>query len=364
MKQIFKHIKLANGKRRDVVVEAGLIQEVSEQYDGSADVIELPDDAYLSPGWIDLHTHAFPKYPPYGAEADDIGWKTGVTTVVDAGTCGADDIQEFYEFAERCKTRVLSFLNISRVGLSRTDELSDLTNLSLDAAEAAMTMYPAFIVGIKARMSGSVVGESGIEPLKLAKKLQDRVKKPLMVHIGSAPPQVEDILHLLSAGDIVTHCYNGKENNVFNQTGTPLPALTKAIDRGVLLDIGHGTESFSFKAAEYGQTSGVVFDTISTDIYNGNKEGGPVYSMATTLTKLLALGSSLESCIQAVTEKPAVAIGRADLGQLRPGAKAEFTVFRQVDESSELIDSYGNKRYSKTTIKPIGVYIGGLYHEL
>ncbi|WP_353625714.1 hypothetical protein [Bacillus sp. JCM 19041] len=161
-------------------------------------------------------------------------------------------------------------------------------------------------------MSASVIGENGLKPLLLAKRLQRNVNKPLMVHIGSAPPQVSDILRHLDQGDIVTHCFNGKSNNLFDQKGKPLSALLDARSRGVLLDIGHGTASFSFAAAECAKKAGVAFDTVSTDLYEGNKRNGPVYDMATTLTKFLALGATLETCIQSVTEKAAAAIGRKD----------------------------------------------------
>lgn len=363
MRQVIRNAKFVNGQRWDIVVEQGDIVELSREYRGDGQSITIPENAYLSAGWIDLHTHAFPKYRPYGAEADEIGWRSGVTTVVDAGTVGANDVTEFHAYAQKRKTRVLSFLNISRVGLAKLDELSHIDDISLDAALAAVKQYPSFIIGLKARMSASVIGENGLQPLVLAKKMQRHVNKPLMVHIGSAPPKVSDILHYLEHGDIVTHCFNGKSNNLFDKKGKPITALLDARRRGVLLDVGHGTASFSFPTAECAKRAGVALDTISTDLYEGNKRNGPVFNMATTLTKFLALGVTLETCVQAVTEKAAMAIGREDLGIIQPGAKAEFTVFELEEKEQELLDSHGNKRYSTQQIKPIGVYLGGEYHE-
>ncbi|WP_353625713.1 hypothetical protein [Bacillus sp. JCM 19041] len=109
MRQVIRNAKFVSGQRRDIVVEQGEIVEVSTEYQGEGQTITIPENAYVSAGWIDLHTHAFPKYRPYGAEADEIGWNTGVTTVVDAGTVGANDIGEFHAYAQKRKSRVLSF---------------------------------------------------------------------------------------------------------------------------------------------------------------------------------------------------------------------------------------------------------------
>lgn len=364
MRQLLKNVTLVNGEKRDIVIQDGIIVEITEDYQGSGDIIQTPLDCYVSPGWIDLHTHAFPKYPPYRAMPDEIGIQTGVTTVVDAGTCGADCIDEFYQLAENSKTRVLAFLNISRIGLKEINELSNLDNISLEAIEKTVKEYPNFVIGLKARMSASVVESSGIEPLRMAKIVSETTGLPLMVHIGSAPPKIEDILPLLDRGDIVTHCFNGKSNNMFDSDGLPIPELQTAIERGVALDIGHGTASFSFDVAKQAREAHIQFDTISTDIYNGNKENGPVFDMATTLSKFLALGYSLPDIIRAVTEKPAKLIHRNDLGQMKPGAVADFTLFRIVEEEKTFIDSSGKTLTFPIHLQVKAVIRGGEYFEL
>ncbi len=75
-----------------------------------------------------------------------------------------------------------ALLNISRIGLLRQNELADSRDLDMDLASAAIARHPGFIVGIKARMSGSVVGENGLQPLRMAKALQQaHGRLPLMV---------------------------------------------------------------------------------------------------------------------------------------------------------------------------------------
>src|SRR5699024_3606213 len=112
---------------------------------------------------------------------------------------------------------------------------------------------------------------------------------PLMVHIGSGPPAIQNILELLQKDDVITHFLNGKANNLFDREGKPLPELQRAIDRGVHLDVGHGNASFSFTVANQAKANEVHFDTISTDIYRKNRMYGPVYSMSSVLTKFLYL---------------------------------------------------------------------------
>src|SRR5699024_12431101 len=105
-----------------------------------------------------------------------------------SGSCGADDIDSFYTLSQEIPTRLLSFLNISRVGLKIKNELADLSSLSFQAIESSLKKYPDLIVGLKARMSASVVGTNGIEPLNRARQYSDELHVPLLVHIGNAPP--------------------------------------------------------------------------------------------------------------------------------------------------------------------------------
>src|SRR5690625_507010 len=358
-----KGAMLVNGHKCNIQIKDGFIENITADYIGAGDVISVPEDVYVSPGWIDLHTHAFPKYKPYCSYPDDIGYKTGVTTVVDAGTCGADDIDELHNIAKSSKTRVLSLLNISRTGLKTRNELADLSLLSYEAFHQAYEKYPDMIVGVKARMSGSVIGDNGIKPLEIAKQFAKKINKPLMVHIGSAPPKLAEIVRRLEKGDIITHCFNEKVgNNIFNKDQSINEAVLRAIERGVYLDIGHGTSSFSFNIAEKAKESQVPFDSISTDIYEGNRVNGPVYDMATTLNKFLKLGYTLSETIRSVTEMPAKIINQPELGKLTVGARADLTLFKVVDKEKTLVDSLGRKRTSSKVIEPYAVIVDGHYY--
>ncbi|MFS1126194.1 amidohydrolase/deacetylase family metallohydrolase, partial [Enterococcus faecalis] len=205
------------------------------------------------------------------------------------------------------KTNVYALMNISKWGIVKQDELADLTKIQEDLVSTALAELPEFIVGIKARMSKTVVGENGIKPLELAKKIQSENNDlPLMVHIGSAPPNLLDILALLESGDIMTHCFNGKTNGILEQKTKKIKQIAvEAKNRGIIFDIGHGTDSFNFQVAETAYHQGIKADTISTDIYIRNRKNGPVYDLATTMEKLRLVGYTWEEIIEKVTEVPA-----------------------------------------------------------
>lgn len=362
---LLRRVRRMNGEEVDLVVENGRITEIAPAGTAEASggrVWEMPG-AYVSSGWIDMHVHAFPAFDPYGDEIDEIGVKQGVATIVDAGSCGADRITELAEAGRRAATRLLAFLNISHIGLQRMDELSDMEWINRARLLLAVSKHPEFIVGLKARISRSVVKESGIEPLHAAVQLSEETGLPLMVHIGSGPPDIREVIPLLRKRDMITHYLNGKSNNLFDRAGQPLEVLKEAVLRGVHLDVGHGSASFSFEAAEAARRSGIHPDTISSDIYRGNRLNGPVFSLANVLNKFLALGYSLEETVNRVTTRAADWLGRPELGEIRAGGEANLTLFRVKEQPLELVDSEGNRRVARQTIEAIGVIVGGRFIE-
>jgi len=360
---VLRNIKMLDGTSADIVIENRKIVDIALPGMGAGEkVIDYQEETYASSGWIDMHVHAFPEFEPYGDDIDEIGYKTGVTTIVDAGSTGADRVHELVKRAQQAKTNVFAFLNISRIGLERVDELSDLSLLNKEGLKQAVKENKDFIVGLKARISSSVVGQNDIEPLKVAREFSKETKLPLMVHIGSGPPDINDVLSLLKKKDVMTHFLNGKANNLFDETGKPLPAFLKTIKRGIHLDVGHGNASFSFKTAEQAKEYGIHFHTISTDIYRKNRLRGPVYSMANVLNKFLCLGYSLKEVINGVTVDAAAWLNKPELGRITKGDIANLTLFSVEDETIDLIDSDGEKREAKQRIEVKGVVVNGEYH--
>lgn len=362
---VLRRLQRVSGEEIDIVVEDGKIGQITDAGQAQGDVRWDGNvrPAYVSSGWIDMHVHAFPEFDPYGDEIDEIGVKQGVATIVDAGSCGAERMGDLAASGERADTNLLAFLNISRIGLQRIDELSKLSWINREEVKRAIADYPDSIIGLKARISQSVVKENGTEPLRIARELSEETGLPLMVHIGSAPPDIRDVITLLERKDIITHYLNGKANNLFSDSGEPLQVLIEAIRRGIHLDVGHGTASFSFRVAEAAKTHGIHPDTISTDIYRGNRLNGPVYSMSSVLSKFLYLGYSLEEVIAAVTSRAASWLGKEELGRIQVGDPANLTLFAVKEQASELVDSEGEKRTADRCIEAKGVVVHGKFIE-
>lgn len=356
---MLRNLKQVNEQEIDIIIENGIIAEVTEAGAGSGGTDIDGTGQYVSSGWIDMHVHAFPEFDPYGDEIDEIGVKQGVTTIIDAGSCGSDRIADLAENADKAKTNVYAFLNISRIGLKRVDELSDLEWIDRESILTALNHHPNLIVGLKARISKSVVKDSGIEPLRLARALSNETALPLMVHIGSGPPSIQEVLALLEERDIVTHYLNGKPNNLFDSEAQPIPALLDAIERGVHLDVGHGTASFSFHVAEAAKRYGIKPGTISSDIYRGNRLNGPVYSLAHVLSKFLYLGYSLEDTIASVTANAASWLNKPELGRIQVGDAANLTLFEWKKRKTVLTDSDSEQRMADSYIEAKGVVVNG-----
>ncbi|MGG5371412.1 amidohydrolase/deacetylase family metallohydrolase [Enterococcus sp. AZ196] len=363
---LIKNGKLISGEKIEVAVKDGVILAAETEIESSAkEILDLEGKHYLSAGWIDDHVHCYEKMTLYYDYPDEIGVTKGVTTVIDAGTTGAENIGDFYELTKSVKTNVYALVNISKWGIVEQDELADLTKIQADLVRNRLTELPQFIVGIKARMSKTVVGENGITPLELAKDIQQKNQNlPLMIHIGSAPPELQEVLELLDEGDVLTHCFNGKPNGILDRETDQIKDFAKvAYEKGIVFDIGHGTDSFNFHVAERALKEGIKATSISTDIYHRNRENGPVYDLATTMEKLRVVGYSWEEILDKVTAVPAKYFYLEKKGQLVKGYDADLTIFDLEVGEKTLTDSNGFTRTAKELIKPVKTIIGGTIYD-
>ncbi|MBD1576499.1 amidohydrolase/deacetylase family metallohydrolase [Vibrio sp. S11_S32] len=358
---LIKNAKTLNGEQIDIAIIAGKIDKIGTQLTLDAkQVIDVKGQSYVSAGWIDLHTHCYANSPIYHDTPDRVGVSTGVTTVVDAGSVGANDVDDFYQLSQLQKTNVYSLLNISKIGLLRQNELADLNDLDEGLVSATLQRHGNFVVGLKARMSGSVVENNGIEPLKVAKRMQaNNGGLPLMVHIGNTPPKLDDVVDLLGENDVVTHCYNGKPNKIFTPQGQLKSSVQAAMERGMKLDVGHGGASFSFDVAEKAIAQGIYPDTISSDIYCKNRELGPVRSLAHIMTKFLNIGLSVEQIIDCVTINAAQMVRFTFKGQLAEGFDADLTFFNIESQQISLEDCEQQTRQATQQFMPVAAMVAG-----
>lgn len=357
---LLRRARLVDDTLTDIAIKDGSIAALGEISAPAHKTIALDGKYYASAGWIDSHVHCYPNSPIYHDEPDSVGIATGVTTVIDAGSTGADDVDDFYQLTRKAATDVYALLNISRVGLIAQNELANMANIDADAVKQAVARHPDFIVGLKARMSSSVVGENGITPLERGKAIQqENGDLPLMVHIGNNPPNLDEIAELLSSGDIITHCYNGKPNRILTPEGELRGSIVRALKRGVRLDVGHGTASFSFEVARRAIAMGILPHTISSDIYCRNRIDGPVRSLALVMSKFLAIGMSLPQVIDCVTRHAAEGLRLTHKGQLAVGYDADITLFTLARTPTVLVDAEQESLQADKILLPLAAIRAG-----
>lgn len=316
---------------------------------------------YVVPGLIDLHTHVFPGGTFWGVDPDDIGPRTGVTTFVDAGSAGALTFQSFRAFADqRVASRVVAFANISMLGLVAPGfELANIDAADVGLLEAIAEATPGSIHGVKVRMGVPIALSHGVEPLRRAIEVAERLGVPVMCHIASAPPAIDDVLALLRPGDVITHAFTGLSMRLVDEAGRIRDAAAKARDRGVLLDVGHGSGGFSFDTAASLAAADIYPDTISTDLHQMSING-PMFDLPTCLSKFLALGMPLGDVIGAATTRPAEVIGMAGtIGTLAPGAIADIAIFDLIDGTFAMADVHHEVVLGHERLVPAMTIFGG-----
>lgn len=323
---------------------------------------------YLSPGWADIHTHIFHGFTQISIRPDRAGLETGVHLVADAGSAGQMTVRGLLDYViPSAGTAVRLWLNIGSHGLVHLRETAHPSFIDVDATIAAIEDARETICGVKVRSSGAIVGAMGLQPLQLARLVAREVGLPLMVHIGEAPPPINDVLALLDDGDVVTHCYHGKTGRPWRPDGTPTRELQDALDRGVRLDVGHGAAGFDVAVARAAINAGFPPFTISTDIHVRNLNG-PVHDLATVMTKMMDCGMSLADVVTAVTTSPRRVLGEtaapwiSAAGEIRDATL--FTLTDQPPASRRYIDSVGQIMSPNQHIVPVAVIVNGSYRPL
>jgi dihydroorotase len=213
---------------------------------------------------------------------------------------------------------------------------------------------------VKVRLGPGTSGSIGLLALERALDAANRLGLPLMTHIGKPPPSYDEILERLRPGDILTHCFRPAPNAAVGADGHVLPALRKARDNGILFDIGHGMGAFGFASAEAAIGDGFAPDIISSDVHMLCVDG-PAFDLLHTMSKLVTCGVPLAAAIGMVTDAPARAIGRPELGHLAPGAPADITLLDRVEADYPFVDVTGVRREGASLLRPRGLYLGGQF---
>jgi dihydroorotase len=348
--------------RLDVAVARGRIAAVAQEIAPESAVVVLDVSGQIvTPGLVDLHTHVFHKVTYWGVDPDPIAARTGVTTWNDAGSAGALTLPGFRDFIVRpAQVAITAFLNISCIGLVCDDyELANDHYVDVDLFRRLAERNSDLVLGVKVRIGNPGFAPDGLEPLRRARRAADECELPLMVHISFGPPAIEEVLPFLKPNDVLTHCCTGHAMKIVDAEGRLLEAARRAWDAGVIMDLGHGTGSFSFDTAEALLAQGRKPDVISSDLHQLSVNG-PAFDLPTTLSKFIGLGMSLHEVIEAATVRPATVLGlEQEVGTLRPGSRADIALFRLLPGDFPLEDIHGNVRHARQLLRNTTTIVGG-----
>ena len=326
--------------KMDVGIVNGKIARVANDIPiGSAKKIIDVTGFYITPGIIDMHVHVFQGTDKYSTsvgnssrsqQADAFSFRTGVTTVVDAGSSGWRNFPLFKEQTiDKSQTRILAFLNVIGNGMIGRFQEQDVNDMNpVMNAHMINRLYPTILVGIKsAHYWGEFTSvDKAVESGKLA-------NVPIMVDFGEHNPanSIESLfLKHLRPGDIFTHTFSeistGRESVVDEKTRKVKPFVFEAQKRGVIFDVGHGGGAFSWAQAVPAFQQGFYPNVISSDLHDLSMNSG-MKDMANVMSKFLAMGMSFQDVVLRSTWNPAQVIKRLDLGHLSVGAEADLAVF-------------------------------------
>jgi len=331
-------------KVMDVAVVDGKIARVDASIPASA-ARRIADVGgfYVVPGLIDIHSHLYnrPGYPPpkrnQSVQPDSVSFRTGVTTMVDAGTSGWRDFPDFRRGTiERSQTRVLAFLNIVAEGMGMGHE-HDPEQMDAEGAAAMAKKNADVIVGFKtAHYEGP--GWHSVDNLVKAGNLANL---PVMVDFGRVTAERNLralLLEKLRPGDIYTHCYSGLRGELVN--GKVSPVMWEARKRGIIMDVGHGGGSWFWNMSVPMFQQKFYPDSISTDMHFGSINSG-MKDLLNVASKVLNLGVPFDEVIAMLTWNPAREIKRPQLGSLDVGAEADIAVLRVQKGQFGFVDSAG-----------------------
>jgi dihydroorotase len=174
---------------------------------------------------------------------------------VDAGSAGAYTFPGFRRFIiEQSSVRVFSLLHVSALGLTaRTFELTIDEFVDVEMA-------------VK-RLDRDATNGTGLRGMERARQVSDQTGVPIMIHVGLSPPHLSEFVKYMNKGDILTHCCTGLSNKLVGDDGQMLPVYHELKEKGVILDLGHGSGSFYFSSAEAMTKQNILPDVLSSDLH-------------------------------------------------------------------------------------------------
>ena len=307
------------------------------------------------PGLVDIHAHVYAGTGQRDAYCGDnsvypdgFTFRSGVTTVTDAGGSGWKNFPDFKDrVIDRSKTRVFAFLNIVGSGMAGGAIEQNTADMDAQRTAAMAKRYPGQVVGVKTahyKAPDWTAVDRSVEAGTIA-------GIPVMIDFGDFSPErpySELVTRKLRPGDISTHMYL-RLIDMLDENGKLKAYFFEARKRGVIFDVGHGAGSFVFRYAVPAMQQGFAPDSISTDLHAGSMNAG-MKDMLNVMSKFLNLGMSLEDVILRSTWNPAKEIGHPELGSLSVGSDADVAVLRVEKGRFGFVDSSGMRMAGDTRL--------------
>ncbi len=371
----------------DIGVTGGRISAIGVALDRTgSEVIDVSGKVVI-PGMIDTHGHIYQHVTgQFGLNPDMVGVRSGVTTIVDQGGPSCMTLGGFKHYvAGSSKTNLYCFISAYLVGGLEGHMYPDLYGPIGVNAEHTIRVGKDnldIVRGVKAHAEIGGQSRWGLEVIKIGKQISRELGLPLYIHLGQLWPSIEEgpvpdpdelireLVPIMDEGDILAHPFTRHPGGFVSEHGEVHPIVFEAIDRGVRVDVGHGSH-FSFEVAKKVLDSGIKPFTLGADMHGYNvtvppeglerevREANPFFGVAPfnltiAMTKLLALGMSFNEVIATVTSNPAIILGKSkELGSLEVGRSADISVVDVLEGKFKLFDNSGVEVITDKLIHPV-----------
>jgi len=329
---ILKDCRLFNGESfdnetKDIALLNGRIAEIGKIDAKSKKTVNC-SNMTVTPGLIDFHTHLFPL-TALGINPSLACLPFGVTAAADAGSAGCNTFECSLQSIRNMPIALKCFLNVCSSGLfSMRTNPEDIDPEKFDVAviERLFAKYPDVLIGLKIRMGKESSRHYGKAPLEKAAELAKSLGVPLCVHVSDPAFPAGELAEILSAGDIMTHTYQGRGNTVLTADNAIDPRILAARERGVIFDVGDACIHFDLEVFKRCAELGFLPDTVGSDVTDSGVFDSGSFALPLVLSKLITLGMAEDKVLKAATSRAADLLG-FDSGRIAVGKPADIAVF-------------------------------------